>query len=289
MINRYILALTAALASCAKPPPPVAPGPVTFTIGNSYQTGGEWRYPRDYNEYDVTGLSTVIDTSKAPTFTADNEVYDPNALAAASPVLQLPCVVTITNLVTGQSLDVRVNDRGPDMPGRVIAVTPRVAQLLSLPSDGTVEVEVKINQQLSMQLAGALGDGPKLTAAPVDSITAQSLAAPGAGANGTAQQIGPAATAADTSAEVKLPGTLTAGYPAPGPLYVQIPGFGSEDGAFRAMAQVPELEARVVPQPESDRQYWAVNIGPYHSVGDADMALQQVLKDGITDPEIIVR
>jgi rare lipoprotein A len=267
----------------------VAPGPVTFTIGYPYQSGGEWRYPRDYNEYDVTGLSTLIDPSQAASFTADNEPFDPNALAAASPVLQLPCIVTITNLVTGQSLDVRVNDRGPNMPGRVIAVTPRVAQLLNMPADGVVEVEVKINQQLSMQLAGELGDGPKLTAAPVDSITAQSLAAPGAGTNGAAQQIGPAATQSDTTADIKLPGTLTAGYPAPGPLYVQIPGFGTEQGAFRAMSLVPELEARVVPQPESDRQYWAVNIGPYHSVADADAALQQVLKDGITDPEIIVR
>ena len=62
--------------------------------------------------------------------TVDNETYDPNALAAASPVLPLPSIVTITNLVNGRSMDVRVNDRGPAIPGRVIAVTPRVASLL---------------------------------------------------------------------------------------------------------------------------------------------------------------
>jgi len=288
MINRCILALTAVLASCAKPPAP-PPGPVTFTIGNPYQTGSEWRYPRDYNEYDVTGLSTIIDPARAPAYTADNELFDPNALAAASPVLQLPCVVTVTNLVTGQSLDVRVNDRGPDIPGRIIAVTPRVAQLLNYPGGGVVEVEVKINQSLSMQLAGALGDGPKLTAAPVAGITAQSLAAPGSGTNGQAQQIGPAANASTAAQTVTLPGTVTAGYPAPGPLYVQIPGFGDENDAFAAMDKVPEMQARVVPQPAADRTYWAVNIGPYHSVADADAALQQVLESGITDPEIIVR
>jgi rare lipoprotein A len=163
-----------------------------------------------------------------------------------------------------------------------------VAALLNFPNGGVVEVEVKINQTLSMQLAGALGDGPALTAAPVSSITAQSLAAPGSAA-GAAQQIGPAATATTTAETVTLPGTITAGYAAPGPLYVQIPGFGDEDGAFAAMARVPEVQARVVPQPASDRTYWAVNIGPYHSVADADAALQQVLRDGITDPEIIVR
>jgi rare lipoprotein A len=287
MTSRFILALTALLASCAKPPPP-APGPVTFTVGNPYQTGSEWRYPHDFNDYDRTGLATIIDSSTQPAYTADNELYDPNALAAASPVLQLPSVVTITNLVTGQSLDVRVNDRGPAVPGRLIAVTPHVAQLLGFPSGGVVEVEVKLNQQLSMQLASDLGAGPQLTAAPVSGITAQTLGAPGTAA-GAAQQIGPAAAATTANANVTLPGTITAGYPAPGPLYIQIPGFGTTSGAYEAMARVPGVNAQVVPQPGEDRPYWAVNIGPYHSVADADAALQQVLNDGITDPEIIVR
>jgi rare lipoprotein A len=288
MINRFILALIAILAGCTKPPPP-APGPVTFTIGTPYQAGGEWIYPHDVNDYDVTGLSTTIDPSKAPPYTADNELFDPNALAAASPVLQLPCIVTITNLVTGQSVDVRVNDRGPAMPGRVIAVTPRVAQLLNYPSGGVVEVEVKLNQTLSMQLAGALGDGPKLTAAPVDGITAQSLATPGGGTTGAAQQIGPAAATSVASQTVTLPGTVSSSVPYPGPLYVQIPGFGEEDDAYRTMSHLALMQARVVPMPGVDRAYWAVNIGPYHSVADADEALQQVLKYGITDPQIIIR
>ncbi len=288
MINRFILALTAVLASCAKSPPPPAPGPVGFVIGDPYQTGGEWRYPHDFNDYNATGLATIIDPSQAAAYTADNEVFDPKALAAASPVLQLPCIVTITNLVTGQSLDVRVNDRGPNLPGRLIAVTPHVAQLLNFPGGGVVEVEVKLNQALSMQLAGALGDGPKLTAAPVASITTQALNAPGS-APGAAQQLNPAATAGTAAATVTLPGTLTNGYPAPGPLFVQIPGFGSLNSAYGAMARVPELQAHVVPQPEADRSYFAVLIGPYHSVADGDAALQQVLNDGITDPELIVR
>jgi rare lipoprotein A len=184
---------------------------------------------------------------------------------------------------------VRVNERGPNLPGRVIAVTPHVAQLLNFPSGGIVEVSVTLNQTLSMQLDGALGDGPKLTAAPVSGITAQSLAAPGSAPAGAAQQIGPAAAAASANPTVTLSGTVTAGYPAPGPLYVRIPEFGTMNAAYGAMARVPEMEAHVVPQPESDRNYWAVLIGPFHSVADGDAALQQVLRDGITDPELIVR
>lgn len=289
MINRYVLALAAALASCAKAPPP-APGPVTFTIGNPYKTGGEWRYPRNYNDYNATGLAVVIDPATAPAYTADNELFSADALAAASPVLQLPCIVTITNLVTGQSLDVRVNDRGPDIPGRLIAVTPRVAKLLNFPAGGVVEVQVVLNQPLSMQLASALGDGPKLTAAPVAGITAQALAAPGSAPAGAAQAIGPAAQASTENTDVILSGQVTQGYAAPGPLFVQIPGFGSERDASIAMSQTPpDMNSHVVPQPASDRTYWAVNIGPYHSVADADAALDRLLKYGVTDPELIVR
>jgi rare lipoprotein A len=286
MINRFILGLFAILASCTTKAP--APGPVTFTVGNPYQVGGEWMYPQNFSAYDATGVGTVIG-GNAPAFTADNEAYDVNALAAASPVLQLPCVVTITNLVNGRTLDVRVNDRGPANPGRIIAVTPHVADLLGFPPGGVVEVEVKLNSDESSTLSGSLGAGPKVTAAPVAGITAQSLAPPGGGA-GAAQNIGPAANDQGVGgAAVALSGQVGSVPPAPGPLWVQVPGFGEESDAFRAMARLYGLPARVVPVFGGDRTLWAVNIGPYHEVTDADAALTQLLGLGITDPQIIVR
>jgi rare lipoprotein A len=289
MISRYVLALCAALSSCAyRGAPPPAQGPVKITIGDPYQTGGEWRYPRDFNNYDTTGLSTII-PDDTPAYTADNEPYDPQALAAASPVLQLPCIVTITNLVTGQSVDVRVNDRGPAQVGRIIAVTPRVAQLLNYPSGGVVEVEVKLNVPATAALQGSLGAGPKLAAAPVAGITAQSLAPPGASGGGAVQQLGGSASDPLMDQNVKLSGAVIQGQPAPGPLWVQIPGFGAENDAFRAMTKLYNMPARVVPVSGGDRILWAVNAGPYHSVEDADSALQEVLQYGLPDPEIIVR
>jgi rare lipoprotein A len=289
MINRYVIGLFAILASCTQPVAPPPPGGVKFTVGDPYQAGGEWFYPREMNDYDATGLAIVIPDG-APAYTADNESYDPNALAAASPVLQLPCIVTVTNLVNGRSVDVRVNDRGPMQPGRVLAVTPRVARLLSFPSGGIVEVEVKLNQSQTMALQSSLGAVPKLTAAPVAGITAQSLAPPGGGsATGGVQQLGPSATNNGMAQSVTLSGTVTQGAPGPGPLWVQVPGFGSEVDAFRTVAKIPDLPARVVPVFGGDRPLWAVNAGPYHSVADADAALQQMLQSGVADPEIIVR
>ncbi len=289
MINRYTLGLFAVLASCTHSVAPPSPSGVKYTVGNPYQAGGEWFYPREVNDYDATGLATVIPDG-APTYTADNESYDPDALAAASPVLQLPCIVTVTNLVNGRSVDVRVNDRGPMQPGRILSVTPRVARLLSFPSGGIVEVEVKLNQTQTMALQSSLGAVPKLTAAPVAGITAQSLAPPGGGAaTGGVQQLGPSANDGNMNQSVTLSGQVTQGAPGPGPLWVQVPGFGNESDAFRTVARIPGLPARVVPVSGGDRPLWAVNAGPYHTVADADSALQQMLQAGVADPEIIVR
>ncbi len=288
MINRSILALFVALASCAHHAAPPPPGPVTYTIGNPYQAQGEWQYPREFDSYSATGLSTVIGDD-APAYTADNELYDPNALAAASPVLQLPAIVTVTNLVNGYSVDVRVNDRGPNIPGRVIAVTPRVAQLLHYPTGGVVEVQVTLKGQETAALDGALGAGPKLTAAPVTGITAQSLAPPGGTASGPVQNLSPTASNAAPTSTVALSGAVSIGTPAPGPLFVQIPGYGDESDAFRAMARLYGVQASVVPVFGGDRTLYAVNAGPYHSVEAADAALQTILSRGFADPEIIVR
>ncbi|MDE8344767.1 MAG: RlpA-like double-psi beta-barrel domain-containing protein [Acidocella sp.] len=288
MIRHFVMMLAMALAGCTHQPAGPPPGPVSFTVGNPYQAGGEWRYPRVFNSYDVTGLATVYGDD-APGYTADNEPYDANALAAASPLLQLPAIVTVTNLVNGYTVDVRVNDRGPDVPGRVLEVTPRVARLLAFPSGGVVEVQVTLNVQQTATLDGALGQGPKMTAAPVAGITAQSLGPPGGVTGQAVQSLIPAQNDDANPAAVTLSGAVSVTTPAPGPLYVQIPGYGSESDAFREMERLYGVQARIVPVSGGDRTLYAVNIGPYHSVADADAGLAQVLADGATDPEIIVR
>jgi rare lipoprotein A len=286
-----------ALGSCVQPAPPPASGPPAFTVGNPYQSRGEWLYPHDFTAYDRTGLSEVV-TNAAP-ITADNESYDPDALAAASPVLQLPAIVTITDLVDGRSVDVRVNDRGPDNPGRIIAVTPKVASVLGLPEDGVVEVEVALNVQKTAALDATLGQGPKLTAAPEAGIQTQSLAAPGqsaadaapgqSAAAGPSQDLPVQGGSASVADPGQLSGAITMVAPAPGPLYVQIPGFGRARDANDTMNALAGLPAFVVPVFGGDRTLYAVKLGPYHSVADADAALQQVLQRGVVDPEIIVR
>jgi rare lipoprotein A len=290
VIRAAILGLVPALllAGCMPHRSNLAPSAAVFTIGQPYQAGGEWLYPHDFNSYHATGLATVYQA--APDTTADHERYDPDALAAASPVLQLPAVVTVTNLVNGYSTEVRVNDRGPAIPGRVLEVTPRVARLLNFPVGGVVEVAVTMDQAATASLDGALGDGPKMTAAPIAGITAQPLGTPGGAAPAIVEKLGPTRQAGmDANPDVQLSGRVTVAAPAPGPLYVQIPGFGREYDAYRMKARLYGMPSQITPEFGGDRTLYAVQAGPYHSVAAADAALHRILSLGIPDPEIIVR
>lgn len=74
--------------------------------------------------------------------TASGERYDMFAMTAAHPTLPIPSYVRVTNVRTGASAIVRVNDRGPFKPGRVIDLSYAAAVRLGIASAGTGEVEV---------------------------------------------------------------------------------------------------------------------------------------------------
>jgi rare lipoprotein A len=57
--------------------------------------------------------------------------------------MPLPSYARVTNLGNGYSMIVRVNDRGPYAPGRIIDVSSRVADMLDIKSTGTAKVKVE--------------------------------------------------------------------------------------------------------------------------------------------------
>jgi len=287
-------ALTVAgLAGCAHKPPRPGPAPTGahYTIGYPYRAGGEWHYPRAFGVYDETGLAQIIPPGHEAA-TTDGEAFHQSSLMAQSPVLPLPSLVTLTNLVNGRSITVRVNDRGPATPGRIIAVTRTVAQRLGFPVDGVVEVRVKLLEGRSSALQSALGAGPHLTTAPVANVEASALPPPpgAAGSAGLTRPINAPVTntASATPTSAPLSGTVHQGTPDPGPLYVEIGGFGSGSDAQSTLYRLAGMPGRVLPQSGEGRTLYAVKLGPYRSVASADAALHQVLARGIPDPEIIV-
>lgn len=75
--------------------------------------------------------------------TAIGERYDMYAMTAAHPTLPLPSYARVTHPRTGQSVVVRINDRGPFLSGRLIDLSYVAAAKLGILQQGTVEVEVE--------------------------------------------------------------------------------------------------------------------------------------------------
>jgi rare lipoprotein A len=74
---------------------------------------------------------------------ADGNHMNPQANVAASKNLPLGTTATVINLQNGKSSIVRVEDRGPFAAGRVMDVTPKVAEELEMTKRGVALVEVK--------------------------------------------------------------------------------------------------------------------------------------------------
>jgi rare lipoprotein A len=76
--------------------------------------------------------------------TSLGEKVMPWHLTGAHKTLPLPCLVRVTNLENSKSVKVRINDRGPFIPGRVLDVTPRAAKKLGFYGAGLAEIHLAV-------------------------------------------------------------------------------------------------------------------------------------------------
>jgi rare lipoprotein A len=76
--------------------------------------------------------------------TASGEKFDANELTAAHPTLPFGTKLRVTNVATGRSVTVRVNDRGPYVPGRVVDVSYSAAQSLGMVGKGLANVRLDV-------------------------------------------------------------------------------------------------------------------------------------------------
>jgi len=76
--------------------------------------------------------------------TASGERFNMNAFTAAHRTLPFGTRVCVLNLVSGQEIEVRINDRGPHAPGRIIDLSRAAAQALGLLETGIKEVALSL-------------------------------------------------------------------------------------------------------------------------------------------------
>lgn len=115
----------------------------------SYAIRGETYHPMSPEEavgYTETGTASHYREGFLffPGKTAIGEKIYPWSKGAAHKTLPLPAKVRVTNLANGRSMKVRVNDRGPFIPGRIIDVTTAVAKQLRFHRQGLAQVKVEV-------------------------------------------------------------------------------------------------------------------------------------------------
>jgi rare lipoprotein A len=76
--------------------------------------------------------------------TASGEPYDMFDMTAAHPFLPMNTWVRVTSLRNGRSVVVRINDRGPVVPGRIIDLSYRAARMLEMRATGVQRVRLEL-------------------------------------------------------------------------------------------------------------------------------------------------
>ncbi len=287
-----VLAVVAlAMAGCSgRHPAPRTPA--HYTVGDPYQMDGTWYYPREMAGYDATGLATVAVPYSGQT--ADGEAFDATALAAAHQTLQLPAIALVTNLENGRQIRVRLNDRGPASPARLIALTPHAAARLGA-TDGT-QVRVQLDEGMTQALGDQMGGGlhVAVATAPLGAVQTESLAPPPGirqSARGLvlARGVGDSDTAsAGPRVPDRLPDQVSQGAPMPGRLYLRASEFSSMGYALRQQAQLTGLNPEIERVREGRSETYRLRAGPFLSVAAADAALDQARRAGVIDAHIVV-
>lgn len=76
--------------------------------------------------------------------TASGETFDKGALTAAHKTLPFNTRVRVTHLSNGRSVVVRINDRGPFTPGRIIDLSDAAADVIGMRSNGLARVRLEV-------------------------------------------------------------------------------------------------------------------------------------------------
>ena len=138
-----VLLIGAGLAACAQAP--VA----NYQPQSSRQAALHKRHsPLATREasLDASSSSGVASYYSSGVRTASGEAFNPNEFTAAHRTLPFGTKLRVTNVSTGQSVTVRVNDRGPFVPGRVVDVSHSAAESLGMTGKGVAKDKLNVVQ-----------------------------------------------------------------------------------------------------------------------------------------------
>lgn len=92
--------------------------------------------------YEAVGLASYYGRRFHGRKTANGERFDMHAMTAAHRGLKFGSRVVVTNLKNGRKVEVRINDRGPYIKGRIIDLSYAAAKKLGMLSQGVAKVKI---------------------------------------------------------------------------------------------------------------------------------------------------
>jgi len=170
---------------------------------------------------DLEGIASYYAEPYNGRRTANGEIFDSyNAMTAAHKTLPFNTVVRVKNLNNGEEVDVRINDRGPFVKGRVIDLSQLAAKQIDLVRAGVAPVKLKVLKDGS-PTSKPSNPAPAPGAAPVSAVPPSSVPAPA------------------------LPPPVASTAPLPPPSETEslneVPVFGVQVGAFQSEATANAL------------------------------------------------
>ena len=126
------------------PDPQPRAEPIKASTARPYTAFGRTYTPMTkLGPYQVRGTASWYGKRYHGQATASGEPYDMYAMSAAHPTLPIPSYARVTNLRTGKTVVVRINDRGPFRGDRLIDLSYAAAYKLGIIESGSDLVEVE--------------------------------------------------------------------------------------------------------------------------------------------------
>lgn len=236
-------------------PRPQVGDPAPFVRGTlrPYVVRGRTYTPVIDESYDRTGVASWYGDAFHGRPTATGEIYDMNGLSAAHTTLPLPSLAEVTNLETGQSVVVRVNDRGPFIDNRIIDLSRGAADVLGVRNQGLAQVRVRY-----------LGPAPRGGGTGSAGFRAETEQPPSPGSR-------PPIERGDTD-----------------PWFVQVGTFSSRANADAAGRRLGTARSRVEEVSVRGQRMYRVLIGPWTGRTEAERQRSTLAGQGLMDA-ILVR
>ena len=124
-----------------------------YYIGNAYKVEDVQYIPVEDLTYNQTGIAGIVPAELNGTKTSNGEVFDINQMAATSKTLPLPTIARVTNLDNGQSVVVRVNNRGPFVNTRIMDLSPAAAERIGIKGTAKVQIQVMADESTAVKNA----------------------------------------------------------------------------------------------------------------------------------------